>query len=124
MIGSKEQSSKVTRADREAAVRALQECGPSVDAWVPAGTKKAGLVFNTDLERVAEAIAEVRAIGPIPMYLTCPKCLARHIDEGEFAEKPHHTHSCQVCGLTWRPALVHTAGVAFLPGFKNEVGEL
>jgi rubredoxin len=57
---------------------------------------------------------------PVPMYLTCPKCNARHIDTGEFATKSHHTHSCQSCGLTWRPAVVPTVGVEFLPGFKNE----
>lgn len=57
---------------------------------------------------------------PVPMFLTCPKCNARHIDEGDFATKRHHTHSCQACGLTWRPAVVPTVGVAFLPGFKNE----
>jgi hypothetical protein len=57
---------------------------------------------------------------PIPMFLTCPKCNARHIDEGVFATKVHHTHSCQTCGLTWRPAVVPTVGVAFLPGFKSE----
>lgn len=56
---------------------------------------------------------------PIPMFLTCPMCSARHIDEGEFATKVHHTHSCQGCGLTWRPAVVATVGVQFLPGFKN-----
>lgn len=53
------------------------------------------------------------------MYLTCPKCNARHIDEGAFVHKPHHTHSCQSCGLTWRPAIGYTVGVQFLPGFKN-----
>ena len=37
----------------------------------------------------------------------------------EFATKPHHTHSCQECGLTWRPAIGPTVGVQFLPGFKN-----
>ena len=57
--------------------------------------------------------------GPVPMRLTCPECGELHIDEGEFATKPHHTHSCQHCGLTWRPAVVHTVGVRFLPGFKN-----
>jgi predicted RNA-binding Zn-ribbon protein involved in translation (DUF1610 family) len=55
----------------------------------------------------------------IPMFLTCPHCGARHIDEGEFATKVHHTHSCQDCGLTWRPAVCATVGVHFLPGFKN-----
>ncbi len=57
---------------------------------------------------------------PIPMILWCPACAARHIDAGEFATKPHHTHACQVCGMVWRPALVPTCGVRFLPGFKNE----
>lgn len=54
------------------------------------------------------------------MRLACEACGKLHIDEGEFLTKPHHTHSCQFCGLTWRPAVVHTIGVQFLPGFKNE----
>lgn len=58
---------------------------------------------------------------PVPMILTCPICLHRHIDEGEWATKPHHTHACQDCGLPWRPAVVNTVGVQFLPGFKNEI---
>lgn len=56
---------------------------------------------------------------PIPMILTCPVCGGRHIDEGEFATKVHHTHACQYCGMVWRPAIVPTVGVKFLPGFKN-----
>ena len=64
--------------------------------------------------------AAVPPPAPIPMFLVCPNCHARHIDEGEFATKPHHTHACQYCGLTWRPAVVATVGVRFLPGFKNE----
>jgi len=58
-------------------------------------------------------------MDPIPMLLWCPECGTRHIDEGEFAAKPHHTHACQGCGMVWRPALVPTCGVQFLPGFKN-----
>jgi rubredoxin len=58
--------------------------------------------------------------APVPMVLTCPVCGARHIDKGEFAVKPHHTHACQACGLCWRPAVVPTVGVQFLPGFKDE----
>lgn len=57
---------------------------------------------------------------PIPMRLVCEACGKLHVDEGEFVTKPHHTHSCQHCGLTWRPAIVPTVGVRFLPGFKNE----
>jgi len=56
---------------------------------------------------------------PIPMRLCCEACGELHIDEGEFATKPHHTHSCQSCGLTWRPAIECTVGVQFLPGFRN-----
>lgn len=57
--------------------------------------------------------------SPVPMRLTCPECGKLHIDEGEFAEKPHHTHACQHCGLVWRPAKVNTVGVQFLPGYRN-----
>jgi rubredoxin len=61
----------------------------------------------------------IPAPAGIPMLLWCPECRARHVDEGEFATKPHHTHACQSCGHVWRPALVDTRGVRFLPGFKN-----
>lgn len=60
---------------------------------------------------------------PIPMLLWCPECNTRHVDVGEFATKPHRTHSCQECGMVWRPALVPTVGVQFLPGYKNEPEE-
>lgn len=57
--------------------------------------------------------------GSIPMLLWCPACHERHVDVAGFAEKSHHTHACQSCGLAWRPALVATVGVQFLPGFKD-----
>jgi hypothetical protein len=60
-----------------------------------------------------------RAARPVPMILNCPACGGRHIDEGEFATKSHHTHACQHCGMVWRPAIGPTVGVQFLPGFKN-----
>ncbi len=66
-----------------------------------------------------EAGIEESAPVPIPMILHCPGCHARHIDEGEFATRSHHSHACQLCGLVWRPAVVATVGVQFLPGFKN-----
>lgn len=55
----------------------------------------------------------------IPMLIHCPQCGERHIDEGDFAYHPHHTHACQNCGLVWRPAKVNTHGVRFLPGYSN-----
>lgn len=56
---------------------------------------------------------------PLPLIIHCPECGARHVDVGEFATKPHRDHSCQKCGLVWRPAKVPTVGVQFLPGYKN-----
>lgn len=61
-------------------------------------------------------------LPPIPMILNCPHCGTRHIDEGEFATKPHTSHTCQnaKCGLTWKAAHVPTVGVQFLPGTQNK----
>lgn len=75
-----------------------------------------------NLEDIKNALyrTDPKDLKPIPMIIFCPACDGRHIDEGEFATKPHHTHACQHCGHVWRPALVHTVGVQFLPGFKNE----
>jgi ribosomal protein S27E len=56
---------------------------------------------------------------PIPMRLHCPGCGKLHVDEGVWFTKPHHTHACQHCGNVWRPAVVDTVGVKFLPGFQN-----
>jgi hypothetical protein len=56
----------------------------------------------------------------IPMRIVCEACGKLHIDEPPFDTKPHHTHSCQHCGITWRPAVVNTVGVRFLPGYRNE----
>ena len=74
----------------------------------------------TTLVVEVEKAMEAANAAPIPMRLPCPKCGELHIDEGEFETKVHHTHSCQHCGLTWRPAIVATVGVRFLPGFKDE----
>lgn len=60
-----------------------------------------------------------RGEEPIPLILTCPACGVRHVDKGDFATKPHHTHACQGCGLPWRPAKVATVGVQFLPGYRD-----
>lgn len=77
--------------------------------------------LDVALDRVALLLAVMEAgSAPIPMRLNCPGCSELHIDEGEFVAKPHHTHACQECGLVWRPAVVHTVGVRYLPGFKND----
>lgn len=71
-----------------------------------------------DLADERDAVV-AKASAPVPLTLWCPMCHARHVDVGEFATKPHHTHACQSCGTAWRPAICHTVGVQFLPGFKD-----
>ena len=72
-------------------------------------------LLDTELDiKIAQVRTEL-----IEMLLWCPSCGARHVDEGEFATKPHHTHACQTCGMCWRPSVRYTCGVQFLPGFKN-----
>ncbi|TAL40605.1 MAG: hypothetical protein EPN91_12790 [Salinibacterium sp.] len=34
--------------------------------------------------------------------LFCPRCKDRHVDEGLWARRPHHTHLCLACGFKWR----------------------
>jgi ABC-type nickel/cobalt efflux system permease component RcnA len=47
----------------------------------------------------------------VPVEICCPKCGKHHIDEGEWATKPHHTHLCAGCGHEWRPFEYPTVGV-------------
>jgi len=75
-----------------------------------------------ELRILRETFWAIASGGPIPMFLTCPFCSTRHIDEGKFATLSHATHSCQECGLTWRPAVVATVGVRYLPGFNKASG--
>lgn len=81
---------------------------------------------QTKVILVASVLASVKSEAakecvatPVPMLIYCPECGARHIDEGAFATKSHHTHACQTCGACFRTAIVPTVGVRFLPGFKN-----
>jgi hypothetical protein len=52
---------------------------------------------------------------PIPMVLHCSFCWLQHVDEEEWATKPHKTHLCARCKTEWRPANVYTVGVKELP---------
>lgn len=55
--------------------------------------------------------------SPIDMLLWCPRCNQKHVDQpkGEWTNPPHATHTCQGCGLLWRPSNVDTNGVSALP---------
>ncbi len=70
------------------------------------------------LEEVKPEPANVPKPESIPLLLWCPECGERHV-EGDLADVVHHTHACQHCGNTWRPAVVPTSGVRFLPGFRD-----
>lgn len=52
----------------------------------------------------------------LPMILRCPKCNFQHIDKPEphsgWTNPPHKSHLCKACMCVWRPADVHTTGVA------------
>ena len=74
-------------------------------------------------KQLAEWLRELQERrAPVPMLMWCPMCHTRHIDEGEFATRPHHTHACQnkKCGFVWRPSINTTVGVQHLPGFLND----
>lgn len=90
------------------------------DLFARAGANGVGYQEARVLCALRKAWNEAEA--PIPMILTCPSCNTRHVDRGRFAVSPHHTHACQGCGMCWRPAIVATVGVSFLPGFKDPVG--
>ncbi len=69
---------------------------------------------QADTIRAQQALADsykAKVFEPIPMLLRCPNCTAVHIDEGEWATRPHKTHRCQLCRCDWRPANVPTVGV-------------
>lgn len=55
----------------------------------------------------------LETMKPKPVFLFCPKCGFLHVDEGEWATKPHRTHLCTECGHKWKPHAYPTVGIAF-----------
>lgn len=119
-----------SREAREAAVIARWGRGDGVADWVTTWIADGRLEWMKGddfdvLDRIAVTIDLARAqpvaaeLAPVALILFCPACGARHVDRGEFATQLHHTHACQKCGLAWRPAIVPTVGVQFLPGFHD-----
>lgn len=93
--------------------------GATLHGPLPTGTMSRVFATLSEVPGLRSTASRAKQDLPVPVLLWCPGCGERHIDDGEFATKPHHTHACQSCGLTWRPAVVSTVGVAYLPGFKN-----
>lgn len=58
--------------------------------------------------------ARLPADAPIDMLLFCPRCNKQHVDapqpEQGWTNPPHATHTCQHCGLLWRPSNENTNG--------------
>lgn len=50
-------------------------------------------------------------LKPCPVELFCPQCGEQHIDEGEWATRPHKTHLCLFCKHEWRVSARPTVGV-------------
>lgn len=91
-----------------------------VKAMTKAGCKTLMAEAAAKIDELNWVIQTHAQIIPVPMLLWCPACGARHVDEGEFAIRVHHTHACQECGMVWRPCVAATSGVQFLPNFKNK----
>ena len=75
-----------------------------------------------EITSMVEAVRAVMASakhGSIDMLLWCPKCKTQHVDapqpEQGWTNPPHATHTCQGCGLNWRPSNALTNGVQSLP---------
>lgn len=105
-------SRKIKKQARRASKNQASQSTAEKSEWSAPGGFTATFTYDAANLKIRQA--------PIPMLLWCPGCGGRHVDVGEFAAKPHHTHACQHCGHVWRPAVVDTVGVQFLPGYKNE----
>lgn len=74
-------------------------CGCTVDALgvvtAPCSSQHDGITRSTDPGAMSVEI-------PLHGLLYCPRCHAQHVDEGEWAHRPHHTHLCASCGGRWR----------------------
>jgi len=66
-------------------------------------------------------------VVPIDMLLFCPRCQMQHIDapqpEQGWTNPPHATHTCQGCGLIWRPSNALTNGAATIEQLEPKHAE-
>ena len=66
---------------------------------------------------------------PQAMDLFCPACGLRHVDQGEWATRPHKTHRCvdvieeSGCGHEWRPHDFPTVGRSKRDQFLARTGK-
>lgn len=69
-----------------------------------------------------QAAVLMEELQTVPMLLFCPRCHRQHIDKpkGEWVNPPHATHTCQHCGLLWRPSNRNTVGVAKITAVEKK----
>lgn len=85
-----------------------------------------GFIYRLAHRALGPGVAEPT---PVPLVMYCPRG-HQHVDEGEWATRPHRTHQCQtvipcgcpalyhgdcakiICGFEWRPAAFSTVGVS------------
>lgn len=96
--------------------------GPAINGWENTRELVTSALSEYAALRVEPAAQPAYRAVPIPMLLWCPDCCLAHIDEGEWATRPHKTHRCEHCSHEWRPANVPTVGVYEL-GLVVPVGE-
>lgn len=87
-----EQDEKVF-TDRLLALIVAADGGSPIVMAMGDGTHPRGNAF------IVTATLGAAVIPRIPLH--CPKCVRQHIDQGKFAERPHHTHQCEFCGFRW-----------------------
>jgi hypothetical protein len=101
----------------------MRECGPAGTQREREEMARAVLSVVMDSHYAGAVTDKLIALGyrkpaapvPIPTMLRCPKCALTHVDEGEWATKPHRAHLCAWCGHEWRPYDYPTVGVLFPP---------
>lgn len=74
---------------------------------------------SAHIRRIEEELEKPEPV--LELLIICPRCFKQHVDEGEYATKPHKNHSCQFCGLTFQASgPVESVGVQFFRGYKND----
>lgn len=126
------EAASLTRAEAlEAEIKAMRDS--STEAPIPYIERRypTRQDMRVEIARLSNLVRIYKPVGPVPLVMYCPAGHP-HVDEGEWATRPHKTHQCQanvfgdcmcyhrekckcICGLEWRPAEFATVGVRARP---------
>lgn len=105
------------RDEREANEKLWGEPG-----WLKEHSKKWSRLYQK--AKVAINAAALNKLGgPVECIIHCPTCHKQHIDDGEWATRPHKEHLCDNCGELFRVADTPTVGVAILGSAEKRAME-